>query len=311
MTLNLITVGKISFIFLAAELLSLVVYFNFLTANLAWTLILVLTAVLALYKLEYGLYFVLAELFLCGKGYLFFGDFGGGRISIRIALFVIILAIWLGQLIYTWIKQKKFPDNYFTIQKSSLFKYFVVLGVVLVWGFVWGYLRGNGFSNVFLDFNAYPYFLYLLPFYDVFSQKDFSKIMELLAAAVILIFVKTTVVFLLFTQNAADSILNPLYSWLRNTGVGEITYAGNGTTNLWRVFFQSQIYSLIGLLIFFYAAIKNWANSSKAQKIFYWLLIVLTSWTVVLSLSRSFWVGGVAALGCLLLYSLIWQRQIF
>jgi hypothetical protein len=67
----------------------------------------------------------LAELFIGSKGYLFYFDFSGTSVSLRIALFLIVMAVWL----YRMIKNKNF--------KFELNKWHWILFAFIVWGFIW------------------------------------------------------------------------------------------------------------------------------------------------------------------------------
>ena len=79
--------------------------------------IVVLMFFATVYKLEYGLYILLAELFIGGKGYLFSINVFGTPISIRIAFFIILFAIWLGILL---------KKKYFHFQQSHFQYYFLL-----------------------------------------------------------------------------------------------------------------------------------------------------------------------------------------
>ena len=87
---------KTSLLFiLFALILSFFAYFFPLFNKVAFFVILALTLVLTLEKLEYGIYILLAELFIGSKGYLFYFDAGGVSVSLRIGLFLIVMAAWL------------------------------------------------------------------------------------------------------------------------------------------------------------------------------------------------------------------------
>jgi len=108
--------------------------------------------------------------------------------------------------------------------------------------------------------------------------------------------------FICFTQNF--SFVDSLYGWLRDFRIGEITFAGG---NLWRVFLQSQIYAAIGAPLFFYLTTRKYLESKKINLLLA-LTFVFSSLTVVLSLSRSFWLGCLAAFGVMLLIFLFKEK---
>jgi hypothetical protein len=93
------------------------------------------------------------------------------------------------------------------------------------------------------------------------------------------------------------NLLHTYYRWIRVTGVGEIAYI-NG--NAYRVFFQSQIYGLFGLLML----VPLLAARPVAHRRPWWFLlpIILGTTAVLISLSRSFWMGGIVALAFFLIF---------
>jgi len=84
------------------------------------------------------------------------------------------------------------------------------------------------------------------------------------------------------------------YRWLRVYGLGEITYAGSG---FYRVFLQSQIYVLVALLIIISLIVYKIINRQfKRTGCGYVVVAGLLSAAIVISFSRSFWVGLIGAL---------------
>lgn len=279
------------FFSLLALVLSYGVYFNSWVNLLAYLAIIALALVFAVKKMEYAIYLALGELFIGSFGYLFSLNFSGFKISLRVGLFAVIMLVWLAKLLLELISQWRLGD-YLALRKSTLFKWYIILGLFIAWGFFSGYMRGNGVSNVFLDGNAWVFFLYFLPFYDTLDREHLPRILSILAGANIVLFLLTLGTFLSFYLNA-DWAMKNLYFWLRDLRLAEITFIAD---HYWRVFIQSQIFSAVGLLIFFTLWIKETAGRQK-----HWLLVlsVVSSFTVMLSLSRSFWLGAAAALGCL------------
>ena len=81
-----------SFFFL---LLSFLVFLLPQFNNPVWCLIVILALIISLIKLEWGLYIALGELFFGSMGYLFGLNLGGFFLSIRLGLFLVIMAVWL------------------------------------------------------------------------------------------------------------------------------------------------------------------------------------------------------------------------
>jgi len=263
---------KTSLLFISfALILSFIAYFFPLFNKVAFFVILGLTLVLTLEKLEYGIYILLAELFIGSKGYLFYFDAGGTSVSLRIALFLIVMAVWL----YRIIEKRDF--------KFNLNKWYWILFAFIAWGFIWGFIRGNSFQNLFFDFNGWLYFGIIFPLVDVIkSREHIENILQIFTAAITIIIAKTFIFLYIFSHGFEVAVL-PIYRWLRQFLIGEVTLMPSG---FYRIFFQSQIYLLIGFFIF--SAFLIWQNKKDKR---YWLLAIGSLTSVLISFSRSFWVG--------------------
>jgi len=289
-------------------------------------------------KLEYGLLFLFAELFIGSKGYLFSYEYEGALFSARIALFLVVMSAWLGKIILDWMDISKAPkidfepwmtkskefmqQDLWSVSKKitgqnneapakvnvkpSVYFYFGLLFLAITWSIVNGILRHNGFNNVFFDFNAWVYFAVIFPFAYIlknYSQEKFENFLKSLfivfSASITWLSLKTLGLFYLFSHDISYGI-DKVYKWVRDTGVGEITPTGGGFS---RIFIQSQIYVVFGLLVFaalsFYYLLKQKENRREENKwqLFYcFIILLLNIATIIVSLSRSFWVGLAAAL---------------
>jgi hypothetical protein len=301
-----------------AELLSFLGYF-YPTFNKAGFLAIVLiTLILSLYKLEYGVLILLSELFIGSKGYLFSFDFGGFSISIRIALWLIVMAVWAGKTIGGYIKNKKLEIEFL---KSPYAKYFIILFVFIAWGVINGILRGNSFNNLFFDFNGWLYFLAVLPVYDAICGAwnvetprlkvgtSLWNIFLVFTAAIIWLSIKTFFLLFIFSHSSMDAAYE-IYRWVRTSGVGEITNIKGG---FYRIFFQSHIFALIGFFIFLFLFIEEILKTTFSvinnfkNYYFPFLLSCFLLSAILISFSRSFWIG--LAFGLILVFAyLIWQK---
>ena len=274
------------FLIVLAELLSFLGYYYPFINLLVFFLIVILTIITSLYRLEYGLYILLAELFIGSFGYLFYYESGGSKISIRLSLWLIIMSVWLAKIIILWIKNKKLSINF---SKSRYFSYFVVLIIFIVWGLANGFLSGNAISNIFFDFDRWLYFLIVLPIFFVLQNSDNIKnIQRIFLAAVTWLSLKTIMLAYFFSHNFNNFILD-LYRWIRNSGAGEITQVQGGFS---RVFMQSHIFVLIGFFILLFYLFKI-ISTDKNRKLFIacFSLMILFLSAVIISFSRSFWIG--------------------
>ncbi|MEA3272404.1 MAG: O-antigen ligase family protein [Patescibacteria group bacterium] len=275
---------------LAVEILSLIGYNVPIVNLIGFFVIAVIVLVLSFYKLEYGFYILLAELFVGSKGYLFYFD----DVSIRIVLFVIVFGVWLGRFL---VRRKS------VFLKSSLRNYWLILMVFVLWGIVRGFLNGNEFSNIFLDANAWIFLLLIFPAYDVIKNDlQIKNVFQILFAAVLFLSLKTLASLFIFTNFGWEigSWSFDFYRWIRETGVGEVTLLDSG---FYRVFFQSQIWVLIGLLILL-------CRDHALPRLYTVIAIVSILFAAILtSLSRSFWLGG--AVGLLFIFILIKKKLHF
>ncbi|MFA5076548.1 MAG: O-antigen ligase family protein [Patescibacteria group bacterium] len=287
--------------------LSILTFWQNSLNNPVWLAVNLAILLLAIYNLEYGLYIVLGELFIGSFGQILAFNLDGLQIPIRISIFLIIMSVWLAKLIINLIRTKKLQPL-LRIREKSLKKYYLILGIFILWGVIWGFVRQNTFANIFFDSNAWIYFFYILPFYDFLGKDKTPKILVLLGAGITINFLITFFSFIIFTQNI-NWLAGHLYKFIRDLRWGEITYSGN---NLWRIFLQSQIYSLIGFLILASNIVLGDNQTSKNKKIT-WLLITISLLTVYLSLSRSFWLGLIISLIALIVwilfkYQINWRK---
>jgi len=280
---------------MAIELLSLISFIITGFSVYAFWIVVILSLTLTLYKIEYGLFILLTELFVGGHGYLFFYNFNGTKISIRLVLFLIIISVWFAKKIKNLDFSLKIDKKNIIIY-SSLFL-FITIGII-------NGLINNETSNVFFDFNAWIYFALLPIFFELIKKVPNSTI-QILTGATTYLSLKTLGSLFLFSHSITG-IGGIFYKWIRNTGVGEITYI-SGT--LFRIFFQSQLYCLIGFFIILALLIANFKIKNWINYLPHAIYIYLVSLTIYISQSRSFWVGGLAGLFFIIILS-FWKLKI-
>lgn len=267
-----------------------------------------LALILSLIKLEYGLYILLAELFIGSKGYLFSLPFGGLDLSLRMGLFLAIMSVWLVKVIFKIREKKKLKESV-SFFNSNFFIFYILYFIFLLWGVIFGLIRGNSSENLFFDFNGWIYFLLIFPFFEAIKDRDQVKnIFQVLIASLLVLGVKTIFLFYIFSHQINIAMIS-LYYWVRRSGIGEITMLN---TNFYRIFFQSQIYNLMGFFIFFPVFIKKIFRKEKSFMNFFGILL-LCALVLLVSFSRSFWVGlffGAMALPLFFKFSLhdFWKK---
>ena len=121
--------------------------FSFLNIIL-FALICSLATIISIKKLEYGLYILLAELFIGSKGHLLFLDIFDERISIRMGLFAVVFIVWLLNAV---------RGKSLEFFKSKWLSYYLILFIFIILGLVNGLLN-NSLSNLIFDANGWLYF---------------------------------------------------------------------------------------------------------------------------------------------------------
>ncbi len=247
-------------------------------------------------SLETGLLILFTELFVGGKGYLYSLEIDSTRISIRMAFFVIVMLAWA----FRFARHRDLRPRL----ASGLRPWLWAFAVVVVLGVFVGLIKGHGLKAVFFDANAYFFFALALVLLStaINLQRLFSNLIVLIAAAATLIGLKSLIALGLFVELQVNS-LRTLYTWIRNTGSGEVAPIFGGT---YRVFFQSQVYGLLGVSLLAPFLVPKIIREKKP----WWLLLPITLGVtaVIVSLSRSFWLGGAAAFFIALIIGIRWFR---
>jgi hypothetical protein len=299
--MNIKIIPKTRLTFLLLFLFELISFFCYLFPNyekIAFFIIILFALYISYRNLKLGLLLIFIELIIGSKGYLFYFDFFGINMSIRIALWIIIMSFWLAKLVIEIIKYKsnfkKINSIKFLYSKNS--KYFIILFVFIIWGLINGLLHNNSFNNLFFDFNGWLFFLLIFPLFSTINnQNDIYDFLKIGLISTIWICLKTYILLFLFSHNIYG-ITYEIYRWVRVTGVGEITQIQGG---FYRIFFQSHIFVLIAYFIFLFllSKIKKIKDIffNKPNLVNFAIIIVLTS-VILLSFSRSFWVAGFVGL---------------
>ncbi len=247
---------------------------------------------------EIGFAAVVAEHVIGSKGrqFVFGADAShDGGLSLRIILFVAFFVGWFAHLA----KAKRLPD--FRSMLKGRFAWIVLGGFVLL-GVIQGWMRQNPF--LVADANAWGAFLLLLPALDL-ARTRFDALRRFTSAAaktaLAWVSAKTLALFYFFSHDFGAA-WEPVYLWVRRTGVGEVTRIIRDAS-AFRVFFQSHVYQVlasVGLatqLVSRKAPISN--NALKGLAILFAVVLI--------SFSRSFWIGMVA--GVLFVALIILRRK--
>ena len=276
------------------------------------------TFVISLKNLEWGIYLLFGELFIGSRGRLLEYDL----ISLRMVVFAAVMGAWIVRSIRSgklWFDLSlSLPRPGEGLREGSKLRYlYLLLLLVIGLGILNGAFSNNGLKNVFQDANGYLYLL-ILPavLAGTKTREALENLFKILAAAILLVGAKTLVLFLWFAFGWPG--VATLYHWVINRDIGEITGIVGSAS---RIFMQSQFYALAGLFIFslLYFDLSRSATTlgapQKPRSDFRgnpdlprpgeglgersnrrsFIVTSAAVLAIILSLSRSLWLGGFAA----------------
>jgi len=270
------------------EFLSWLAY-NFSQLNLYILILTALVTVILCFKdSRYYFYIPIAELAWGSLGH----GFEYGYFNLRLSIFLAVIFVW-------FVKNINFR-NWKILKDGTLLFIFLFLLVFVAAGVLNGYLKSYPIANIFFDANAYLYLFYLPVWYQIFESNFVAEFFEIIKAAAIIIALKTVIIFNIFVADYSFLNTNLIYKWIRDTRTGEITPFGQG---FFRIFFQSQFYLLLAWFYMFLYQIKDFKNKTN------FLLLSLISAALLISLSRSFWLGAFVGLVFLLINIFFYQKK--
>jgi hypothetical protein len=326
----------------AINLLSFLAYNSQVINWLSFIFILMITALIAWRNLFYGVLILLGELMISSQGHLFDLKIYSFVFSLRMGIFAVILIVALVQfLIFDFkflIKSQYLISNIQYFIKE--YKFYILLALFVVWGIVNGLLNNNSLNFLYQDANGYLFFLLLPVFILAFKEKkatsyklparkaslakaggQATSLVSIWAAAIAWQFIIS--VSLLFLYGHLDIFWRGmvlLYAWFRDQRIIEV---GLYKYNFYRVFMQSQIYTLTGLFIF----LSTWVFVSKKNNRSKFLIsnfkflnnfqfsnfpisftLVGIIVVLIISLSRSFWLAGFITFAAFIIFYLYSQR---
>jgi len=280
---------------LFVELISFLSFLNPSINNLVFLIVFLSVLFAAFYRLEYAVYILFAELIIGSKGYLFSIHFNDVTISIRMAIWLIIMSVWFIGYLGSFVKDKTWP-------KLSIpnFKLFITLFAFILLGIANGLWHHNGYSNIFFDSNGWFFFLLIFPLSQIIISDFFEKLKTVFISSTIWLSIKTFLILYFFSHNFF--ILPVVYKWIRDTGVGEITFIQSG---FYRIFIQSHIFVLIAFIIVSAMILLSIIKNRLDKKEFFNKIFISSFFlsVILISFSRSFWVGLSASF--LIIYSFI------
>ncbi|MBI2476969.1 hypothetical protein HYV72_02230 [Candidatus Uhrbacteria bacterium] len=235
----------------------------------------------ALFKPEWLLPIVFAELISTSNGHGLNIELFGISVGIRMVLFAIALAA-------TCVRVMRSRES---VWPSSLRLGGILLVILFVYATVSGFLRGYDVRDVYLDANGYFAIGYIW-IASVWTTTALSRhaLYEACAAAVMWVAMKT-LLFVFAFGHLHPVTLDPLYRWIRDTRLGEITLQ---VGNVYRVFLQSQWFLVPSALVT--TAYILFSEQRSVRETAPRIALILFASSLLISLSRSYWIGLIAGI---------------
>jgi GT2 family glycosyltransferase len=207
-----------------------------------------------------------------------------GGTSLRIVLVGAFFAGWFLNAVRYWFNHRK--EGVASVRAMLRGRSaWVAVALLCVWGVFWGYRMQ--YAAFWQDANAWLFLILLLPVLDV-ARRDGMMLRrhgtDAAIAALLWLPIKTLTLLYVFSHGI-PSLSQPMYLWVRRTGVGEVTLV---VGNLFRIFIQSQVYALFAWLFFSSFAVER---TRKGIPRLWWAIAIGSVVSILISLSRSFWIG--------------------
>lgn len=224
-------------------------------------------------RVEWGLAFAFAELFGNSHGHLSDLFVGGFALGMRMAVFLGVMAAWLLLVLR---RKTALPTG------DQRLVAFLPLFAAVALGFTVGFAQ-NPARLAFADGNGYLYLGYVLPVLSVrWDDVKRRLLLQALAAGAAWMCILTLGLVLVFAHVPREA-LSGVYTFIRDTRTGELTDMGG----IFRIFLQGQFSAVV---LFLLLAVPPWIGGRRlpAASVALWA-------TILISLSRSFWTGLLAA----------------
>lgn len=249
-------------------------------------LLLVPVAIGAFVNLRVGVAAILLELVWGGHGYLLRVPAGGLDLSLRTCLFLVVLiaTIW-------HVRTSEQRNALWNLLRSHPARWpALVLLATLVLGGVLGMLR-HPFDRAFFDANAWGFLLLTPAFLLVVSAErqptdKTTRPFIILAGAAYLI-LRTYVLLFLFSHDLGGTWM-PLYQWIRDTRLGEVTIFPGAFP---RIFLPSMILLFPALLLAGSRMMRISPHKGEGSRVLAAAVFGGSIAVLIVSLSRSYWLA--------------------
>ncbi|MFA7286615.1 MAG: O-antigen ligase family protein [Patescibacteria group bacterium] len=283
---------------LVASLLSLLSYYVPALAQPLFWLTVVAFLITAWHSIGLATLLAISELVIGAHGYLFSTMLFGNRVSIRLAFFVMLFLLSSYRVVLSFSDFK---------QSVKWLKPFFPFAVVTVLAIGLGIYHQHNPGDIFLDGNGYLAFGLLLPFSILYRQVNFKEnLLRIVLLASSYVAIQTVLFLYVFSHPAFTYFAFDLYTWLRQNILAEVTAT---VTGAYRIFTPSQLFLLLGWSI----AIWQLALEEKRGKKggMWFALAALYAGSLLISFSRSFWLGWLISFCFAALYALTRTARTF
>ena len=220
---------------------------------------------LAIKKSYLAIAIVFSELIISSMGHMFFFDFAGQRLSIRMSFWFILILVFLFKFFFQLRSFSKDAIYWQRIKNFSFIKIFSFLAFFVVLSLLISFVNNNSLTVVFSDFNSWLFYLLIFPcltMIDFNKKEHLDSFRNIIIASLVFLSLKTLFFLLIFSHNL--SFAGSVYTWLRGTLMAEITI-----NNFWsRIFLQSQIFSAFAFFVLLFLAQKEINLNSSFRSFF-------------------------------------------
>lgn len=283
-------------------------YLSYFTPTVGWVALAVIslaTLYLSFKNITWGLLIVIAEWVIGSQGYIFSASIESTTISLRMALWIIVMAVWVAKELISLIQKKESLKKYQSLPYARQLSF---LGLVLVLGIAVALLNNNDLSILFIEGKRWIYILILLPLLTSFTKKEEFKTLSIVVAAAITVLCLKAFILIYIFSHVFIPLVYDVYGWMRLNLLGEITRLPSGFS---RVFMQSQIFLLpVAFGAFGYLLRRLYKENKVAEwgKVSYSILTAICFSVIIASLSRSFWIGlAIGTVVAIILYIKIYK----
>ncbi|MGB9680855.1 MAG: O-antigen ligase family protein, partial [Minisyncoccia bacterium] len=201
-------------------------------------------------------------------------------LSIRLVLFIVLMAIWFGKKIFQ--QQPIYALRGKLALPFSILLFFIVFGA-------WRGLLTNGSTNiVFGDIVNYLYILLFLPFSELIRDFDFKKkLIEVMGGAVLALFLLSLITLILFSSGILF-VHEPsgFYWWFRQVLDGKITKID---FNFYRIVTSAHLLILPIFLIYLSSLMNKKINGKFRFSVA--ILAALASFIILVNFGRAYLMG--------------------